>query len=290
MSTSKHRAEFFMRKLKWLDAIGLAVGKDHVTAHVAMIIAKHMNSDTGNTFVGRETIADLIGIHVRTVELSIKKIEALGFVHVQRARGRGHVNTYVLTFPEKTVSTPPFETEKAVSAPPFSGQEKAVSEDPKGGENDPKRRSLRRPNLSKINLEDNLRGNFEIRGAVAAAPTAPQRLSQAAPAPAFRPMSPPGPKTFKNRGEYEQRLVELITEAGGHGWEVVMDLDEVRVAALCRRLKNGVLTQQEINELCAPQRIAVVGGSRWPSTKLRAPEKGESVQKSVGHKWDSETV
>jgi hypothetical protein len=101
-----------------------------------------------------------------------------------------------LTFPEKAFSTPPFETGKAVSAPPFSGQEKAVSEDAKGGENDPKRRSPDRPNLNKINLEDNLRGNLEIRGVAAAAPSAPQRLLQAAPTPAFRPMSPQGAKAF----------------------------------------------------------------------------------------------
>jgi hypothetical protein len=283
VSTSKHRAEFFTRKLKWLDAIGLAVGKDHLAAHVAMIIAKHMNSDTGDTFVGRETIANLIGVHVRTVELSIQKIESLGFVHVQRARGRGQVNTYSLTFPEKAFSTPPFETEKAVSAPPFSGQEKAVSEDAKGGENDPKRRSPDRPNLNKINLEDNLRGNLEIRGAVAAAPSAPQRQSQAAPAPALRPMSPPLPKAFKNRGEYEQRLADLITAAGGDGWEVLMALDEVRVAALCRRLKNGVLTQQEINELCAPGRIAVgrpPGESTPPGAIHRPAQVSYGIERS----------
>jgi hypothetical protein len=65
------------------------------------------------------------------------------------------------------------------------------------------------------------------------------------------------PKSFRTRGEFEQRIAEMISDAGGDGWDVLMGLDEVRVAALCRRLKNGVLTQQEIFELCAPPRQAI---------------------------------
>jgi hypothetical protein len=108
MAVSKARVEFFMRKLKWLDALSVAVGKDHFTAHVAMVIGYHMNSDTGETFVGRETIADFIGGHVRTVEHSIQSLERLGVLLVRRARGRGHANTYVMAFPEKAASAPPF--------------------------------------------------------------------------------------------------------------------------------------------------------------------------------------
>jgi hypothetical protein len=130
MSTKK---DFFIRKLKWLDAVGMAVGKDHFTAHVAMIIGYHMNSESGDTFVGRETIADLIGAHVRTVELSIHKLEALGLLSVERARGRGHVNTYTMAFPEKAVSRPPLGEKKAVPTPPIIEEEKAVKTLLKGG-------------------------------------------------------------------------------------------------------------------------------------------------------------
>jgi hypothetical protein len=55
-------------------------------------------------------------------------------------------------------------------------------------------------------------------------------------------------------------LAKRITEAGGDGWAVLMTLDEARVAALCRRMKNGVLTQWEINELCLPRRAVVASG------------------------------
>ncbi|RTE92443.1 hypothetical protein [Bradyrhizobium sp. LVM 105] len=237
------KKEFFIRKLRWLDEVSITAGKDHFTAHVAMIIGKHLNSETGQTFVGRETIADLIGGHVRTVELAIQKLEKWKLLHVDRARGRGHVNTYTMTFPEKAVSTPPLENEKAVPTPPFVAEEKAVSKEVKGGESPLKRRSPDRPNLKDSNLEEITLGITGVSdGAVA---TPPARL---------RPVPVAQPKSFRNRGEFEQRIAELITEAGGDGWDVLMELDEVRVAALCRRLKNGVLTQIEIAELCAPHR------------------------------------
>jgi hypothetical protein len=260
--TSKRRLDFFIRKLKWIDAISLALGKDHFTAHVAIVIAQHMNSDLGETFVGRETIADLIGGHVRTIELSIQKLEAMGFLSVQRARGRGHVNTYTFTFPEKAVSTPPFDeafskpkkAEKAVPTPPFYEQEKAVSDDLKGGEAGSKRRCGDRPNLIDITLSKKTLEN-SIEENAAAASSATPRPQQVAPPPTPKRMSGQDrPKTFKNRGQFEQRIAELINEAGGDGWDVLMSLDEVRVAALCRRLKNGVLTQQEINEVCVAYR------------------------------------
>lgn len=241
-SPSKTRVEFFMRKLKWLDAVAIAAGKDHFTAHVAMIIGKHLNSDTGQTFVGRETIADLIVGHVRTVELSIQKLENWKLLKVERSRGRGHVNTYTMIFPEKAVSTPPLENGKAVSAPPFASEEKAVPADVKGGESPPKRRSPDRPNLKEYNLEEITLGKTDVSGGAVAALAA--RLS---PVPAARP------KSFTNRGVFEQRIAELITEAGGDGWDVLMGLEEIKVQALCRRLKNGVLTQIEIAELCAPR-------------------------------------
>jgi hypothetical protein len=56
---------------------------------------------------------------------------------------------------------------------------------------------------------------------------------------------------------------------GGDGWAVLMALDASRVAALCRRLKNGVLTQQEINELCGPRRPAQpVPGQQAPGSRI----------------------
>jgi len=231
MPASKTRVEFFIRKLKWLDAVGIAMGKDHLTAHVAFTIAYHLNSDTGETFVGRETISDLIGIHVRSVELSIKKLETLGFLHVRRSRGRGRVNTYTLGFPEKAVSTSsirqeqavsasPVEQEKAVPTPPFDHSKKAVPEAQKGGETTPKRRSPNRPNLIESNLGELTLGNSGIEGTAVAASRAPlPSVCSARPTPALSLMSKPvQPRRFVNRGEYEQRLAELITKAGGDGW------------------------------------------------------------------------
>jgi hypothetical protein len=254
MATSKRRLDFFMRKQQWLDALSISLKKDHFTAHVAMVLAKHMNSDTGETFVGRETISDLVGGHVRTVERSIQLLEAMKFVSVRRSRGRGHANTYVMTFPEKAVSTPPFAEEKAAPTPPFSEEEKAVCEDVKGGLGDAKRRSGDRPNLQ-VEPKDIILGENGIEKFDVATSSVTPQTGRVASAGAVRRMdSQDRPKTFKNRGEFEQRIAELITEAGGDGWDVVMSLDEFKVAALCRRLKNGVLTQQEINDECVAYR------------------------------------
>jgi hypothetical protein len=223
-----------VRKLKWLDALSVALGKDHFTAHVAMVIGNHMNSATGETFVGRETIADLIGGHVRTVEHSIQSLERLGFLFVRRARGRGHANTYVMAFPEKAASTPPFEQENAASAPPFisvSGRnqtgEKAASDELKGGEDIHKRRHPDRPNLKESNLEELTLGNLDVEEKVRAA--APAQRPSRSPAPAQIPQrmdSASPPRTFANRGHYEQELARMLRTLGVDGWEALGSLED----------------------------------------------------------------
>jgi hypothetical protein len=256
MSTSKKEVEFFMRKLKWLDALSVAVGKDHFTAHVAMVIGYHMNSDTGETFVGRETIADHIGGHVRTVEHSIQSLERLGFLFVQRARGRGHANTYVMVFPEKAASTPPLEQENAASTPPLTSvsgrnqiEEKAASDELKGGEDAHKRRHPDRSNLKESNLKELTLGNLEVEKNGRAA--APAQLSSHSPVAAstLRMSSANPPRTFANRGQYEQVLAGMLTRLGVDGWEALGSLEDHKVVALCRRLRNKTLTQAEIAEV-----------------------------------------
>jgi len=262
MSVSKSRVNFFMRKLKWLDALSVALGKDHFTAHVAMIIGYHMNSATGETFVGRETIADLVGGHVRTVEHSIQSLERLGFLLVRRARGRGHANTYIMASPGKAASTPPFELEKAAPTPPFTSvsgrmEEKAVSHELKGGATAHKRRSPGRSNLRESNLEELTLGNLDVeKNDRAAAPVQLLPPSPVAAQTLQRMSSSNPPRTFANRGHYEQVLAGMLTRLGVDGWEALGSLEERKVAALCRRLKNKTLTQAEVVEVAAYHRKA----------------------------------
>jgi hypothetical protein len=262
MAVSKARVEFFMRKLKWLDALSVAVDKEHFAAHVAMIIGRHMNSETGETFVGRETIADLVNGHVRTVEHAIQKLESLGFLIVRRARGRGHANTYVMAFPEKAASMPPLESGKAASTPPFASaldaipaKEKAVSDGLKGGEDAHKRRHPDRPNLKESNLERLTLGDLQVERISGAAP--PQQLLSRSPvaAPTLPRMSSvQPPRVFARRGEYEQILAGMLASLGVDGWEVLGSLEDHKVNALCRRLKNKVLTPAEIAEVATQYR------------------------------------
>jgi hypothetical protein len=170
-----------------------------------------------------------------------------------------------MAFPEKAASTPRLEPEKAASAPPFpnvESGEKAVSDHLNSGQDALERRHPDRSNLIESNLKSLTLEDSKIERGAVAAPNAPPPSSRlATPPPAPRPMFQPiQPRPFNNRGEYELLLAKRITEAGGDGWAVLMALDEARVAALCRRLKNGVLTQQEINELCAPRRAVVARG------------------------------
>jgi len=276
MSTSKKRVEFFMRKLKWLDALSVAVGKDHFTAHVAMVICYHMNSDTGETFVGRETIADHIGGHVRTVEHSIQSLERLGFLFVRRAKGRGHANTYVMALPEKAASTPLLEQENAASTPPFTSvsgrnqtEEKAAPDELKGGEDAHKRRHPDRPNLKESNLKELTLGNLKVEKNGRAA--TPVQLLPSSPAsfPTLQRMNSANhPKTFANRGQFEQVLARMLSGHGVDGWEVLGLLEDHKVAALCRRLKNRVLTEAEVAEVATQYRkasSAVQLGGRLPN-------------------------
>ena len=166
-----------------------------------------------------------------------------------------------MAFPEKAPQVSPFSSEapgsgKEIATPvsPFTNQEKATFEVGKGDIPGNKRPHQCRPNLKDLTLSKETLENSIGKNVVAAPPETPRSVQAERP-PSPKRMTPQDrPKTFKNRGQFEQRIAELITEAGGDGWDIVMSLDEVRVAALCRRLKNGVLTQQEINEVCVAYR------------------------------------
>jgi hypothetical protein len=253
------RSQFYVRKMKWIDALGAALGKDHFSAHVAIVIAKHMNKDTGETFVGRETIADFVSGNVRSVERSVQRLEKLGFLRVCRARGRGHANVYSMAFPETAACTPPIKSEKAYSTPPFdesrSDEKKAASAEPKGGAIDEKRRSVDRPNLKESNLKELTLENLNLKKDEVAAPPMQLRKSLSTTTPGFERMVPANtPRPFVNRGQYEGELADILSKLGINGWDAVMSLDEFKVAALCRRLRNRTLTQEELSEVVAVYR------------------------------------
>ena len=261
MAASKQQVVFYIKKTRWLDGMAINPSVTSAAFRVGGVIAYHLNSETGETFVGRETIADLLGINVKTVDRAIVNLEKEQYLRVVRSVGRTNVNTYSMAFPEKAPQMSPFSSdamgqgaEIAPPVSPFTDQEMATFEDGNGDISGNKRPHQCRPNLKDLTLsKETLENSIGKNGA--AAPSETPRSAQAERPPAPKRMtSQDRPKTFKNRGQFEQRIAELISEAGGDGWDVLMGLDDVRVAALCRRLKNGVLTQQEVTELCGPRR------------------------------------
>jgi hypothetical protein len=75
-----------------------------------LVIASHVNPDTGWAWPSLETLAHETGLQRRrTIDL-IHLLEGLGELEVRRGHGRGHVNFYrVHVTPEETVQSVPAE-------------------------------------------------------------------------------------------------------------------------------------------------------------------------------------
>lgn len=210
-------------RLDWQDRICFDRTVSHVDFRVAFAIAWHINRRSGKTHVGRNTIAEKVGVHVRTVDHCIQRLEERGYLHVERSRGRSRSNNYRLVFPEKAAVAPPFHvsnlSEKAANEPPFINEEKAADDTEKGGAACSKRRPVHRPN------------------------------------PFYNPVTNPsgdqGRRTFASRGAYEQRLAQLIGPTEAKGWETLLAVDEQLVATLCRKLRNGALEATDLEDVRA---------------------------------------
>lgn len=254
--TTKTRVDFFIKKSRWLDAMAVDRAIGQMEYRVGGVLGAHMNSDSGETFVGRDTIADILGVNVKSVDRAIATLEAAGYLNVVRDRGRGRSNTYSMLLPEKATPVSRFNPEKATPMSPFSEEQKATSETVKGDISVPKRRHPCPPNLKDSNLEGltYTESGFEepIAEAVSPSPAAP---APAAPPQAFKaPLrsfqsAKPQPmhmRVHSKRGEQELALSKILGTDEATGWDVLYALSERTVATLCRRLKNGVLTRDEI--------------------------------------------
>jgi hypothetical protein len=74
-----------------------------------LIIASHVNPDTGWAWPSLPTLAQETRLTVRRVIQLVQVLEALGELEVRRGRGRGHVNFYRVHLPlsEKVKSRAP---------------------------------------------------------------------------------------------------------------------------------------------------------------------------------------
>ena len=98
-----------------------------------LVIASHVNPDTGWAWPSLDTLAEETACTRRHVIRLVAQLETLGELEVRRGHGRGHVNFYrVLVTPADTAPTA--SAEKVTSAPrkgDMSSREKVTSMSPK---------------------------------------------------------------------------------------------------------------------------------------------------------------
>lgn len=208
-----------------------------------VLLLKYRNHITGQCNPGFGTLSKMVGRTRRPVIAALNELKDVGWIKWTGTKGGSSANTNNFVF---------FMERQPVSSTAPVPRTAPVLPTTRRGAADSAQGVLQTAHeLSKNHLEPLRELTPKGEGAVATPSPAPRVPPAGA---RLKPIAQSVPRTFKNRGEYEQRLAELISETGSDGWEVLMGLDEVKVQALCRRLKNGVLTQIEIAELCAPRR------------------------------------
>lgn len=170
------QVNFSLQKTKWMELVSVATELSAMEVRVAMVIASHLNRKTGETFVGRETIAEEMGgVSVKSISRAIKKLE-LKYLGVRRQRGRTNWNFYSLKFPEKETSVSPFISDEKGTLDNHKGDIQGI----KTGHPCP-------PNLD-TNLKEVTLGNAK--------------------------RFPTQPVVFKNRGLYEGQLASMLGPNG----------------------------------------------------------------------------
>lgn len=260
--TRSAKTEFSIRKTQWIEALASDPDVDNTTMRICVLIAKYMNRETGDTFVGRGTIARFLPVtrklssraepsraernRLKTVDRCVAYAEALGYLAVDRRPGRSHSNTYEMRFPIKAACMPPLSTELAACMPPITEQEKATSGGQKGDIELQKRRPVCRPNLI-TNLDSTQRPSPTTPTASAATPRA------------FQGSRSPAAKQNKFHQIELNRLAEFASHARGislaQGWELLLGLDEKRIDYLKRKLRRCELGVHDLPATAAADRL-----------------------------------
>lgn len=139
---------------------------------VAGVLLELFNEQFGCAWPGRKLVAEMAGVHERTVVSSCRKLEAKGyFTVICHGGGRKATNNYVPNWQaaddaavnKRVASTPPFtvddEAERVASTPPFTGDDetkRVASNVQKGGVQRQKRVAWTPPNLTYKNISKNL--------------------------------------------------------------------------------------------------------------------------------------
>ena len=86
-------------KFDWLDRVADDLPGRHLIFCVAHALLRSTDKSTGVTKIKQQEIADKIVVGLRSVQLSIEKLESAGFVTVIKPRGRSLGNAYRLHLP-----------------------------------------------------------------------------------------------------------------------------------------------------------------------------------------------
>lgn len=81
-------------RLAWEKHMLLDQGLTPTDFRVACAIGAHFNNGSRRTFVSAATIAHELGLHLRTVQRSIRTLVRRGYLNVIAGGGRGKANTY----------------------------------------------------------------------------------------------------------------------------------------------------------------------------------------------------
>ena len=96
--TTTRKSRFNHTRHRWLGMVARDPKLPGAAQRVAILLWEHMNADYGYAWPSLVYVAEQLGINKSTVVRSIKKLEAQGWIKVERRCGRHRGNRYRLAF------------------------------------------------------------------------------------------------------------------------------------------------------------------------------------------------
>lgn len=125
---------FTADKMAWIEQISRDAGLGHFAARVGVLIASHLNRETGEAFPGQERLADLCGATERGVRKAVGELAGRQHLMVEVSAGRGRVCRYrPILHMEKGNGGSSFEMAKSGTVVPVIAPEKRNESAEKSG-------------------------------------------------------------------------------------------------------------------------------------------------------------
>lgn len=119
---------FTANKLAWIEQITRDPKLGHLAARVGVIIASHLNRETGEAFPGQERIASLTGASTRQVQRALKELAGRAHVAVEVRHGPNQSSRYrPLIWTENTTPVSSIRGDKTRRPCRLSDVEKATN-------------------------------------------------------------------------------------------------------------------------------------------------------------------